>query len=276
MAWWRRSGTSAARSGSRSWAEQDLPSVGDLGKFQQEIYFGESEPDYSIVGAPPGTPPVELNIPDTQAASTADQTSTYSGSGGVPIGSTFDQLLYSAKFFDSSILLSGRVNKDSKIIYDREPRKMVQKVAPWLTVDGDPYPAVVNGRLLWILDGYTTTNNYPQSESVDLSGATSDSLTSEEAVAGQQTDNINYIRNSVKATVDAYDGKVTLYQWDQTDPLLKTWMRAFPGVVQPKSAIAKVPDLMAHLRYPEDLFKVQRELLRDLPRDRPADVLQGL
>ena len=145
------------------WAEQDLPSVGDLGKFKQEVYYGESEPDYSIVGAPPGTPSVELNIPDTQAASTADQTSTYSGDGGVPIGSTFNQLLYSAKFFDSSILLSGRVNKDSKIIYDREPRKMVEKVAPWLTVDGDPYPAVVDGRLVWILDGYTTTNNYPQS-----------------------------------------------------------------------------------------------------------------
>jgi uncharacterized membrane protein (UPF0182 family) len=138
---------------------------------------------------------------------------------------------------------------------------MVEKVAPWLTVDGDPYPAVVNGRLLWILDGYTTTNDYPQSESVDLSGATSDSLTSEEAVAGQQSDNINYIRNSVKATVDAYDGKVTLYQWDQKDPLLKTWMGAFPGVVHPRSDISKVPDLMAHLRYPEDLFKVQRELL---------------
>ena len=243
------------------WAQQDLPSVGDLGKFQQEVYFGESEPDYSIVGAPAGTPPVELNIPDTQAASTADQTSTYKGSGGVPVGSAFHRLLYSAKFFDSSILLSGRVNKDSKIIYDREPRKMVEKVAPWLTVDGDPYPAVVNGRLLWILDGYTTTNNYPQSESVDLSGATSDSLTSEEAVAGQQSDNINYIRNSVKATVDAYTGQVTLYQWDQQDPILKTWMGAFPGVVHPRSDISKVPDLMAHLRYPEDLFKVQRELL---------------
>jgi uncharacterized membrane protein (UPF0182 family) len=243
------------------WAQQDLPSVGDLGKFEQEVYFGESEPDYSIVGAPAGTPPVELNIPDTQAASTADQTSTYKGSGGVPVGSPFHQLLYSAKFFDSSILLSGRVNRDSKIIYDREPRKMVEKVAPWLTVDGDPYPAVVNGRLLWILDGYTTTNNYPQSESVDLSGATSDSLTSEEAVAGQQADNINYIRNSVKATVDAYTGQVTLYQWDEKDPLLKTWMGAFPGVVHPRSDISKVPDLMAHLRYPEDLFKVQRELL---------------
>jgi uncharacterized membrane protein (UPF0182 family) len=243
------------------WAQQDLPSVGDLGKFQQEVYFGESEPDYSIVGAPPGTPPVELNIPDTQAASTADQTSTYKGSGGVPVGSAFHRLLYSAKFFDSSILLSGRVNKDSRIIYDREPRKMVEKVAPWLTVDGDPYPAVVNGRLLWILDGYTTTNNYPQSQSVDLHGATSDSLTSEEAVAGQQNNNINYIRNSVKATVDAYTGQVTLYQWDQQDPLLKTWMSAFPGVVHPRGDISKVPDLMAHLRYPEDLFKVQRELL---------------
>jgi uncharacterized membrane protein (UPF0182 family) len=243
------------------WAEQDLPSVGDLGKFQQQVYFGESEPDYSIVGAPAGTPPVELNIPDTQTANTADQTSTYHGSGGVSIGSPFHRLLYAAKFFDSSILLSGRVNKDSKIIYDRDPRKMVEKVAPWLTVDGDPYPAVVDGRLLWIIDGYTTTNNYPQSESVGLSGATSDSLTSEEAVAGQQNNNINYIRNSVKATVDAYDGRVTLYQWDTKDPLLKTWMNAFPGVVHPRSEIDKVPGLLAHLRYPEDLFKVQRELL---------------
>jgi uncharacterized protein len=252
-------GEKRSASGEPVWAERDLPSVGDLGKFEQRVYYGEAEPDYSIVGAPEGTPPVELNIPDTEATSTADQTSTYDGDGGVKIGSTFQQLLYSAKFFDSSILLSGRVNSESKIIYDREPRQMVEKVAPWLTVDGDPYPAVVDGRLLWIMDGYTTSNDYPQSQSVDLSEATSDSLTSEEAVAGQQSDNINYIRNSVKATVDAYSGKVQLYEWDDQDPLLKTWMRAFPDVVQSKNNIS--PGLEAHLRYPEDLFKVQRQLL---------------
>ena len=132
----------------------------------------------------------------------------------MPIGSTFNQMLYAAKFWDSSILLSGRVNSESKIIYDRDPRTMVEKVAPWLTVDCDAYPAVVDGRLIWILDGYTTTADYPMSQHVDLSETTSDSLTPEDAVAAQKADDINYIRNSVKATVDAYDGTVTLYEWD--------------------------------------------------------------
>ncbi|MGH3446922.1 MAG: UPF0182 family protein, partial [Nocardioidaceae bacterium] len=245
-------------SGEPVWAEQNLPSVGEFGKFRQQIYFGQHEPDYSIVGAPKGSKPVELNIPRV-GGSGSDQYSTYDGGGGVRVGSTFNRLLYSAKFWDSSIFLSGRVNPESKIIYDRDPRKMVKKVAPWLTVDGDPYPAVVDGKLKWVLDGFTTTDNYPMADIVDLSEATSDSLTSEKAVAGHQSDNVNYIRNSVKMTVDAYDGTVTLYQWDTDDPLLKAWMNAFPGVVEPKSAIS--PQLMAHLRYPEDLFKMQREVL---------------
>lgn len=235
------------------WAEQNLPSRGVLGTFEQRVYYGETAPSYSIVGAPPGTPPVELNIPNR------GQNSTYSGKGGVPIGSTFRQLLYAAKFWDSNIVLSGRVNPASKIIYDREPRQMVQKVAPWLTLDGDTYPAVVNGRLLWIVDGYTTTSKYPMSQLVNLNNVTSDSLTNQQAVAGQRSDNVNYIRNSVKATVDAYDGTVTLYAWNQSDPILRAWQAAFPGLVKDKSAIP--PQLLAHLRYPEDLFKVKRYLL---------------
>ncbi len=245
--------------GAPLWAEQNLPSKGVLGTFEQRVYYGETAPEYSIVGAPAGTPPVELNRPNRNSSSTSGQYSTYNGKGGVAIGSTFRQLLYAAKFWDSSILLSGRVNSASKIIYDREPRLMVQKVAPWLTLDGNPYPAVVNGRLLWIVDGYTTTANYPMSEQVNLNSVTNDSLTPEQAVAGQRADTVNYIRNSVKATVDAYDGTVTLYAWDQTDPILRAWQAAFPGVVKDKSAIP--PELLAHLRYPEDLFKVKRYLL---------------
>jgi uncharacterized membrane protein (UPF0182 family) len=247
------------------WAQEGLPSQGELGDFEQRVYYGESEPDYSIVGAPKGTTPVELNIPATSDTGTdSDQNSTYDGDGGVPIGSTFNQLLYAAKFWDSSILLSGRVNSESKVIYDRDPRTMVEKVAPWLTFDSDAYPAVVDGRLQWILDGYTTTADYPMSEHVDLSETTSDSLTPEDAVAAQKADDINYIRNSVKATVDAYDGTVKLYEWDnrpggEPDPLLHAWMGAFPDVVQPYDDISD--DLLAHFRYPEDLFKVQRELL---------------
>ncbi|MEP6667439.1 MAG: UPF0182 family protein, partial [Nocardioidaceae bacterium] len=253
-------GDQRGSAGEPVWAESELPSTGDLGEFEQRVYYGESEPSYSIVGAPSGSKSVELNIPANGTGQNAtDELSTYDGKGGVPIGSTLNQVLYAAKFWDSSILLSGRVNSDSRVIYDRSPRTMVEKVAPWLTVDSDAYPAVVDGRLVWILDGYTTTSDYPMSQRVDLSETTSDSLTAETAVAAQKSDDINYIRNSVKATVDAYDGTVSLYQWDENDPLLKAWMSAFPDVVRPKSDIS--PDLLAHLRYPEDLFKVQRELL---------------
>jgi uncharacterized membrane protein (UPF0182 family) len=265
-------GTKRSPAGEPVWVQQDLPSVGKLSPFKQEVYYGESEPAYSIVGAPSGATPVELNIPAGDAGQ--DETSTYQGKGGVPVGSTFNQLLYAAKFWDSSILLSGRVNSESKIIYDRDPRQMVMKVAPWLDVDGDPYPAVVGGRLLWILDGYTTSSDYPMSNLVDFSDATSDSLTTETAsVAGQKSDNVNYIRNSVKAVVDAYDGTVSLYQWDDQDPILQAWMRAFPGTVQPRSAIST--DLLDHLRYPEDLFKVQREVLARYHVQDPLTFYQG-
>jgi uncharacterized membrane protein (UPF0182 family) len=132
----------------------------------------------------------------------------------------------------------------------------VEKVAPWLTVDGDPYPAVINGRIEWILDGYTTLDNYPYAQRTVLGKATTDSLT---GVSRLPDEEISYIRNSVKATVDAYDGTVTLYAVDESDPVLRTWMDIFPGTVQPSSAISNA--LRQHFRYPEDLFKVQREML---------------
>ena len=134
---------------------------------------------------------------------------------------------------------------------------MVEKVAPWLTVDSDPYPAVVDGRIQWILDGYTVTDKYPLSQRESLETMTDDALQSNDT--GFQTlptDEINYLRNSVKAVVDAYDGTVTLYEWDEEDPILNAWEAVFPDVVQPRD---EIPDsLMEHLRYPEDLFKAQR------------------
>ncbi|MEJ7630663.1 MAG: UPF0182 family protein [Nocardioidaceae bacterium] len=244
--------------GAPVWAEKNLPATGQLGAFLQQIYFGESEPNYSIVGAPEGTAPVELNIPQLSGTG-KDQNSTYSGDGGVALGSAFRRVLYAAKFWDSSILLSERVHPESRLIYNREPLTIVKKVAPWLTVDGDPYPAVVDERLIWIMDGFTTSADYPMSDLLDLRQATSDSLTPENAVQGQPSNKINYIRNSAKVTVDAYSGQVKIYAWDESDPILRTWMNAFPGVVSAKDTIS--PDLLAHLRYPEDLFKVQRQVL---------------
>ena len=252
------------------WVEKDIPGVGDLDiTTPPRIYFGEQSPSYSIVGRPDGAKPIEVDIPRGGSSAAADDedgaegenasANTYDGKGGVPIGSLFHKLLYAAKFAEPNIVLSNRVNENSKILYDRNPRDRVKKVAPWLTVDGDAYPAVVEGRVVWIVDGYTTSNSYPYSEHRSLREATADTLTRDRSQAALPTDQINYIRNSVKAVVDAYDGSVDLYQWDTKDPILKTWMKVFPDTVQPKASISK--SLMEHLRYPVDLFKVQRDVL---------------
>jgi hypothetical protein len=149
--------------------------------------------------------------------------------------------------------------KGAKIIFNKDPRQRVLKVAPFLKVDGDPYPIVVNGRIVWMVDGYTTMANYPYSERQSLSSLTTDSLTTTNRTATQPDSDINYIRNSVKATVDAYDGKVTLYAWDSSDPILKTWEKIFPATVKPMSDMSAA--LISHVRYPADLFKVQRSVL---------------
>ncbi|MGJ9413661.1 UPF0182 family protein [Aeromicrobium sp. CF4.19] len=184
---------------------------------------------------------------------------TYDGEGGVDVDNLFRKVLYGFKFAEPNIVLSNRVNSESKILYDRNPRQRVEKVAPWLTVDGDVFPAVVDGNVVWIVDGYTTSDAYPYSEHRSLRDATADTLTQGPAQAALPTDQVNYMRNSVKAVVDAYDGTVELYEWDTEDPVLETWQKVFPGVVKDKDEISE--GLMEHLRYPVDLFKVQRDVL---------------
>ena len=142
------------------------------------------------------------------------------------------------------------------MLYIRNPRERVQKVAPWLTVDSDAYPAVVDGRILWIVDGYTTTDRYPLAEKESIDTMTDDSLSQANNLPIVPTDQINYMRNAVKATVDAYDGTVRLYAWDADDPMLEVWRDAFPGTVLDRDQMPE--ELVSHLRYPEDLFKVQR------------------
>jgi uncharacterized membrane protein (UPF0182 family) len=263
--------------GEPEWAEQDIPPRGELSQladgYQPRIYFGESSPVYSIVGKPEGGRDVELDIPEGEGPGGQPQTNTYDGKAGVPVGNIFSKLLYAVKFGEPNIVLSSRVNENSKIIYDREPRLRVQKVAPWLTVDGDSYPAVVDGRVKWILDAYTTTDRYPMSEKRSLSDMTSDSLQPRTAYATLPTDEINYMRNSVKAVVDAYDGTVTLYEWDEQDPILQAWSAAFPGVVQDKASIPE--QLRSHMRYPEDLFKVQRSMLAEYHVTQPRTFYEG-
>ncbi len=238
--------------------ERGIPTSGFLTEgenFEPRIYFGENSPEYSIVGAPEGSDPVEIDYPRGKDGSSETKT-TFDGDGGPKIGDTFTKLLYALKFQSEQILFSNLVNGDSQILYDRDPKTRVQKVAPYLELDSDPYPSVVDGRVVWIVDGYTTSSTYPYSTSVSLSDAIADSNTRAPNLA---IDEINYIRNSVKATVDAYDGTVTLYAWDDEDPILKTWQKVYPSTVKPISEMSG--DLMSHVRYPTDLFKVQRDVL---------------
>jgi len=236
---------------------------------QPRVYFGEMianvDPDYAIVGSADG----KDREYDTDAS-----TYTYTADSGVALSNVGTRLLYAIKYGERNLLLSDAINDNSKILYNRDPRDRVSKVAPWLTTDSKTYPAVMaDGSVKWIVDGYTTLKNYPYAQRMSLSAATADSRAENAGqTARQQADEeVSYVRNSVKATVDAYTGEVTLYQFDTSDAVLKTWMKAFPGTVKPRSELDKNKDLLSHMRYPEDLFKLQRQLLTRYHVDNPAD-----
>ncbi|MGC5361009.1 UPF0182 family protein [Streptomyces sp. DT24] len=250
--------------GSPDFTESGLPTTGQLGKYEQQIYYGEKTEQYSIVGGPQK----ELDYEED-----GEKTTSYQGKSGVSLSNAFNRAAYAVSFSEPQILYSGAIGEGSRILYNRTPKERVEAVAPWLTIDGDAYPAVVNGRIQWIVDAYTTTNGYPYASRTTLGDTTADSLTTNQRAVVAQQNQVNYIRNSVKATVDAYDGKVTLYEWDTKDPILKTWRKAFPGTVKSRSEIPS--DLQAHLRYPQDLFKVQRELLTRYHVKDPAQFYSG-
>lgn len=247
--------------GEPAFLESGVPSTGKLGTYEERVYFGRHSPSYSIVGAPKGTAPEEFDYQaGTQdSSSTAQRSNTFAGDGGPSLKNPFVRLLYAIRFRDPNVVISRYVNDSSQILYDRDPQDRVRAVAPFLSLDSGMYPAVVDGRLVWVIDGYTSTDRYPYSQNVDLDSAIRDSQTDPADTASQRVADANYVRNGVKATVDAYDGSVNLYAWDTEDPILKSWSQTFPGVLKSTSAISS--ELMSHLRYPEDLFKAQRSLL---------------
>jgi len=253
-------GAKVASGGRPDFMLKGIPTAGVLGSdstYEPRIYFGEYSPEYSIVGGPEGWEPRELDRPQSGTEG-QDTRNTFSGNGGPSVGNQFNRLIYAMKFGSTDLLLSDAINSESQILYDRTPKERVEKVAPYLRVDSNAYPAIVDGRVKWIVDAYTTSDNYPYSTAEQLESAVTDSLsggTRTSALTGQ----VNYIRNSVKATVDAYDGSVTLYAWEPDEPLLQAWQKVFPNTIKPYSEMSA--DLMDHVRYPEDLFKVQRELL---------------
>jgi uncharacterized membrane protein (UPF0182 family) len=250
--------------------EGGIPSTGDLGDYEPRVYFGQNLPLYSIVGAPEGTSPWELDYPD-DASSTGQVNTTYTGDGGPSIGNLFAKVMYAIRFGEEQILFSDRVTSESQVLYYRDPQERVQKVAPYLTLDQTTYPAVVDGRIVWVVDGYTTTSQFPYSAAISPRGIFYGNATA--SANGISPSPLNYIRNSVKATVDAYDGTVTLYAWDTKDTILQTWSKIFPGSLRPVSEISG--DLMSHMRYPEDLFATQRFQLQSYHVTDPAAFYSG-
>ena len=247
-------GNQRTADGQPQFLQSGIPSTGALGKYRAQVYFGESSPTYSIVGGPKGSQPLELDYPGGKDGSQQTYT-TFVGNGGPKLDNLVARLAYAVKFQSEQILLSNAVTNSSQILYNRSPISRVKAVAPYLTIDSDPYAAVVNGHVVWMIDGYTTSSHYPYSRAENPSSATSDS----EGVKSNFSGSINYIRNSVKATVDAYDGSVKLFAWDTKDPILKTWMKVYPGTVRPISQMSGA--LLSHVRYPADLFKIQRNML---------------
>ncbi|MFB6893706.1 UPF0182 family protein [Kitasatospora sp. NPDC056327] len=247
-------GNQVDANGNPVYTESALPTKGAFGDYQQRIYYGEKTTTYSIVGG--GYQDIDYTAEDGTPVHFS-----YDGDSGVGLGNPLTRAAYAVKFAEPQILYSSAIRDGAKIIYDRTPKERVEKVAPWLSIDADPYPVVENGRVVWVLDGYTTSDGYPFSSKTTLGDVTKDSLTNQRGELLTAANQVNYIRNSVKATVDAYTGEVTLYQWDENDPVLKTWMKAFPGTVKAKTDIPE--ELKPHLRYPQDMFKVQRDLLAE-------------
>ena len=209
---------------------KDVPPTGIMDIERPEIYYGEKTFDYIIVNA---------RIQEIDYPSGDDNArSTYQSRTGVGIGTYLRKLLYAWYLKDVNILLSDELEPQSQILYRRHVRERVATVAPFLVIDQDPYIVVADGQLFWIVDAYTFTHRYPYSQ--PLAGA------------------FNYIRNSVKATVNAYDGTVRLYAVEEDEPILQAYSQAFPDLFHPLSEMP--PSILQHIRYPAFLFQVQVEL----------------
>ena len=220
---------------------RDLPPVSsvDLTVTEPSIYFGELANDYVIVR----TKAQEFHYPKGE-----DNVYTqYAGTGGVPVGSLWNKLLFAAYFRNYQILLSDDITAESRLMFDRQIRRRVAKIAPFLVLDDDPYPVVSDGRIFWIQDAYTTSDSYPYAT----------------AAGG-----VNYIRNSVKVVIDAYQGSVTFYLAEPNDPMIATLGRIFPTLLKPLSEMPA--DLRTHVRYPEGIFQIQASVYATYHMTNPA------
>ena len=224
--------------------QEDAP----IAATQPRVYFGEpppNSPEFVVVNSKQG----EYDAPSLSGEATS--LFNYDGPGGVQLSDMGRRLAFAVRFRDINLLISGNIKADSRLMFNRDIRQRVERAAPFLQWDGDPYAVVVDGRIKYVRDGYTTSSNYPYAQRIDLGDAARRNELGSRGVEGIG----NYIRNSVKAVVDAYTGEVTLYAFDEQDPILKAWRKAFPDLFAAKGDIPQ--SLVGHLRYPEDLFSIQ-------------------
>jgi len=221
---------------------EDIPPVGVPTITEPRIYYGENTGSYAVVGS-------KQREIDYQRQDGTTEFTRYEGTGGVPLNSIVKRAAFALRFADMNLLVSNLITPQSRAIFLRDIGSRVRTAAPFLRYDSDPYPVIVGGRLLWVQDAYTTTNRYPYAQRANVDRVP--------AGSGLRSA-FNYARNSVKVVTDAYNGSMTFYQFDQTDPIAQAYAKAFPKLFTPGSEMSD--ELRAHLRYPEDLFRVQTNM----------------
>jgi uncharacterized membrane protein (UPF0182 family) len=247
---------------------RDLPPVSDPSVptiSQPRIYFGERSPDYVIVGA--RQPEFDYPAGNSQAGGADQGTQTsWTGTTGISLNSTLTRLLFALRFRDLNLLISDQITPSSQLLMHRTLSDRIERVAPFLAYDHDPYLVVgANGGLWYVQDAYTTSDRFPNAQGVDTA-----SLPTTSGLAGMD---LNYVRNSVKVVMNAYDGTMTFYAADPTDPILRAYEGVFPGLFHSLDDLS--PDLRAHLRVPEDLFNVQTRLYAQYHVTDPETFFRG-
>jgi hypothetical protein len=224
---------------------KDIPpatTIPNLKIERPEIYYGEMTNEQVYVK----TKQQEFNFPEGEK----NQFTTYAGTGGVSLGAYLHKLMFATRFGELKLMLADDITPESRVLFHRNIKERLRKVAPFLLLDRDPYMVIAEGKCYWICDAYTTSNRFPYSQGVRV-----------------ESQSLNYIRNSVKAVVDAYNGDVQLYVADDHDPVIQTYARIFPDIL--KSLAEMPPDLRAHLRYPEDIFRIQTQVYTTYHMDQP-------
>ena len=241
---------SASANGRPTLIANGLPPVGKLPLTEPRVYVGDGLRSFAIAAT-------ETDEVDYPTAEEKPQ-SSYKGSGGVQMSSLVHRVAFALRFGDPNLVLSSQIKGRSKLFFVRDVGQRARKLAPFLRFDADPYPVVIEGRIVWVLDAFATSNHYPYSQHAPTGRLQKSGLLSGNSGL---TDPFNYVRNSVKVVVDAYTGATSFYVVDTADPITRAYRKAFPKLLKPSSSIEKdYPGLTAHLRYPRDLLAVQGDL----------------